>query len=667
MRRLNLFWFFLTGLGIFLSVFGLSNLPNHAISASEKLVLDTQTQRLLKPDISLESGLNPFQHGQPVVLSVQSGFNQWQLPVLNQRDGWLISVGYAGQRDASIPLKMRFESVKQKKAGGLNHDETLIPLVKLKRNEALTRHRVARPKLSAANKSSMKVSDNKQFMIQTRTGSSDDRQNYETITATAVASGLRATVYVDQRDRREVSQDVADAIVRIMDDEIPAKVIPRIGDVADTDGNGRLQIVMTQVLDRMADGKLSLDGFVRPSDFDPMGVLPVSHASDLIFLNRRVTEVDYLKSLLAHEFTHAVAATRRQSLEGGNPTEEESWLEEGLAHLSERWMDGSWQNLGYRISAFYRSPEKSRLVVNDQVGLRSGRAHGHRGASFSFLNWCESEFGENLPTQLMDSQFSGVRNLENATGESFETLFRHWSVQLMREMAGLDPIEKIRGKALLGDWLAGTPWGTQVILGKEPAEFEWQPTGTSLKFFELSTLESDEYQTAIELSLQVENPDEVQITAIPVSDRHRGLNVSVVPLDESLADVSGYQVQLVLENLDASRPLKLQAVSWETASSRADAESLSRHRGFLDTLKLAHLFGAQELKPGARLVSPPIRISLWNGLSGPTEIAWKIVTHDSSIGRPLFSYSSTLLHWGASEPSELARGFRVHQERLLQR
>jgi hypothetical protein len=238
----------------------------------------------------------------------------------------------------------------------------------------------------------------------------------------------------------------------------------------------------------------------------------------------------------------------------------------------------------------------------------------------------------------------------------------------MREMAGLDPIEKIRGKALLGDWLAGTPWSTQVILNKQHADFEWQPTGTSLKFFELSTLEleSDEHQTAIELSLEVDNPDEVQITAIPVFDRHRGLNVSIVPLHDSLADASGYQVQLVLENLDASRPLKLQAVSWETASSRADAESLSRHRGLLDTLKLAHLFGAQELKPGARLVSPPIRISLWNGLTGPTEIAWKIVTHDS-IGRPLFSYSSTLLHWGASEPSELARGFRIHQERPLQR
>ncbi|MFM1803115.1 MAG: Neutral metalloprotease precursor, partial [Planctomycetota bacterium] len=411
MRRLNLFWFFLTGLGIFLSVLGFSNLTNRAISASEKFVLNNDTQRLLKSDLPLDSSLNPFQHSQPVVLPVHSGFNQWQLPVFNQRDGWLISVGYTGQRDGSMPLKMRFESVEQKKAGVVNRNDTLIPLVKLKRKEALTRHRVARPKLSAANKSTTEQNDSKEFMIQTRTGSSDIRQNYETITATAVASGLRATVYVDQRDRKVVSQDVADAIVRIMDDEIPARVIPRIGDVADTDGNGRLHIVMTQVLDRMADGKLSLDGFVRPSDFDPMGVLPVSHASDLIFLNSRVTEVDYLKSLLAHEFTHAVAATRRQSLENGSSTEEESWLEEGLAHLSERWMDGSWQNLGYRISAFYRSPEKSRLVVNDQVGLRSGRAHGHRGASFSFLNWCESEFGENLPAQLMDSQFSGVRNL----------------------------------------------------------------------------------------------------------------------------------------------------------------------------------------------------------------------------------------------------------------
>lgn len=607
-----------------------------------------------------------FSPGQPLVMPVRSGINRWVLPMPNPRDGWLISVGSVAVQDSAKPLALRFKTASDTSGKLENFGlEPLKPITVIPYRQSL-KHTVARPRNQSELAAAEPIGQASSFVIQTRTGPSDDLSLYEKIQTKIAAVGERVVIYVDDRDHDIVTNDVLKAIVNIMDHDIPEKVIPRIGEALDTDGNGRMNVVLTQTLNRMADGTVALDGFVRPSDFDASGSLPLSHARDMIYLNSRVTDIDYLKSLLAHEFTHAVTASARLSVAGLTAAEEESWLEEGIAHLSERWIDGSWGNLDYRVSAFYQHPENHQLIVNDQVGLGSSRAHGHRGASFLFLKWCESVFGSDLASRLIYSNLSGVRNLEAATGQGFEDLFRAWSVALMRDQECARSFDEIRSNALLDDWLAGIPSRTIVDSETEPAVFHWAPKGTSQRFFEIENRGHEGLGQSVEIQIEVESGSNVQLTAIPIRNRHSGLEITV--LESPVQSISNVEreVRLVVRNRDTERPLKLQAASWESVSPWADAQAIRQNRGFFDLLTVARWLGTNKLLPGQSLVSQPISLKLTGPILTSGKIAWKMVAHDES-GKPLFGSTQTELHRQQKEVPRFAGTSLLEELEVLRR
>src|SRR5207248_10293264 len=118
-------------------------------------------------------------------------------------------------------------------------------------------------------------------------------------------------------------------------------------------------------------------------------------------------------------------------------TEEEGWLDEGLAHLVEDLHGFSRTNVDYRASAFLSDPCRYRLVVDDYYAADLFRSHGNRGAAYLFLRWCADRFGPGLVPALVRSGRQGVANLEAVTGAAFDDLYRGWSVALF--MTGLDP------------------------------------------------------------------------------------------------------------------------------------------------------------------------------------------------------------------------------------
>src|SRR5262249_45617224 len=146
------------------------------------------------------------------------------------------------------------------------------------------------------------------------------------------------------------------------------------------------------------------------------------------------------RTLLAHEYTHAIVFS--EHLEGEylpqtQRRDEESWLNEGLAHLAEDLHDNGWSNLDYRISAFLSAPERYGLVVPDYYAAGHWRSHGHRGAAYLFLRWCSDRYGGDLARWLIQSNLTGVANLEAATGQPFAELFRQWSAALILSGAGI--------------------------------------------------------------------------------------------------------------------------------------------------------------------------------------------------------------------------------------
>jgi hypothetical protein len=243
-----------------------------------------------------------------------------------------------------------------------------------------------------------------------------------------------------------------------------------LGRCLDVDRDGRFTLLFTGWLGRLQGGKVSLGGFVRGSDFCRDLAAPYGNGCDVMYLNTDLRPGPYLRTVLAHEYAHAVAVSARLAgPPGAEPGEEESWLNEAVAHLAEDRYGYGWENLDYRVSAFLNGPERCRLVVPDYYGSGLWRDPGTRGATYLFLRWCADRHGDELAARLIQSDLSGVANLEAATQECFADLFRQWTAALALSgtnlaAADLAPLRQIDPRRPLGGRLLCGPRQDEVPL-----------------------------------------------------------------------------------------------------------------------------------------------------------------------------------------------------------
>src|SRR5262249_20656664 len=131
--------------------------------------------------------------------------------------------------------------------------------------------------------------------------------SYVTVTADLRAVGKHCLVYVDhdQTEPDRLQPTIKDAVAAF-DDEIYPHACERLGHALDVDRDGRFTILFTGWLNRLGGGKIKLDGFVRGSDFYRDLDAPYGNRCDMMYLNPELKPGAYLRTLLAHEYTHAV-------------------------------------------------------------------------------------------------------------------------------------------------------------------------------------------------------------------------------------------------------------------------------------------------------------------------------------------------------------------------
>ena len=120
--------------------------------------------------------------------------------------------------------------------------------------------------------------------------------NYATVTAELAQVGVRCQVYLDRDEpkSKELAATVAE-IVRVFDDEVQPWSRRHLGEVHDTDGDGRFTILLSPWLSRLHGGKVALDGFVRGSDFLREAARPFSNQCDMLALNSRLRPGPHLR------------------------------------------------------------------------------------------------------------------------------------------------------------------------------------------------------------------------------------------------------------------------------------------------------------------------------------------------------------------------------------
>ncbi|HEV8068226.1 MAG TPA: hypothetical protein VGP76_10840 [Planctomycetaceae bacterium] len=350
------------------------------------------------------------------------------------------------------------------------------------------------------------------FALHVTDGSLDDPNQYAKVPAHEVARGRNVRVYLDdQQSLGELAPGLVRSIAELFDNEL----IPRFGEVfgtyRDVDGDGRFSVLLSPWLARLQGGRTSIGGFVRGSDFQQFISPPFSNRCDMMYVNSQTIPGPHLRTLLIHEYTHAVSFSRRTAGQPGKLAfpEEEDWLNEALAHCAESLFDGGWTNLDYRISRYLNDTAAYPLVVEDYYRAGLWRCHGCRGATYLFLRYCVERFGTQTLTRLVATPARGRRNLELATGCSFERLFREWTLSLLEsrdrqgKTASSDPPQKStpvcgasRGQMAnldlyepLGPWGLAGPRQRKWQIDSGPVNIELK--GTSAAFVELSASGKD--------------------------------------------------------------------------------------------------------------------------------------------------------------------------------
>ena len=227
------------------------------------------------------------------------------------------------------------------------------------------------------------------FHLLARAGDPAIPSHYRAVEADLRAVGRRVQVYVDRGDTARVGPDLLRDIVATFDGHVLPVAADRLDLARDVDGDGRFTILLTGMLAHLADGKLTADGFVRGADFDASLPPPLGNRCDMMYLNANLRPGPYLRTVLAHEYTHAVVFCRKslsQAAGGRLGPEEEGWLDEALAHLAEDLHGFSRSNLDYRVRAFLDAPSAYRLLVDDYYAAGLFRSHGNRGSTYLFLH-----------------------------------------------------------------------------------------------------------------------------------------------------------------------------------------------------------------------------------------------------------------------------------------
>lgn len=320
------------------------------------------------------------------------------------------------------------------------------------------------------------------FFLHVTEGALDDPAQYTRIVARPVARASRACVWLDRQcpfDPRlkRLSEDVA----RECDSLLPS-LEAHVAPLRDVDRDGKLAVLVTPWMGNLQGGRTSLGGFVRSVDFRARLAPPLGNQADVLYLNAAAAPGPALRTLLSHELTHACALTPRLPSKPGRRglPDEDDWISEGLAHLSEV-AHGGWSNVDHRAARFLTDPARYPLVVSDYYHSGLWRNHGCRGSTWLFHRWCEATFGEGYVSRMAAGPHSGVQNVERTTGVSFEDLFRGWSLSLLKEDVRSED-RPVGGRSSKGDAdVRGPPQSAGRFLLDGPRIVRWESSQKSLE------------------------------------------------------------------------------------------------------------------------------------------------------------------------------------------
>jgi len=245
--------------------------------------------------------------------------------------------------------------------------------------------------------------------------------------------GRHVAVYVAGGSKCAADDQLAGSLVEQVETSELLDAIGRlIHPLIDVDNDGHLTIVLSDIDDRITEGcsgeaASPVRGCVRPDDW-------MRHdqgfSGDIIYLDRRLSATASHMELLTHELTHAAICSAGIAA-GHDRVRLPNWLNEAIAHTSERALTAGRQNLNPRLSSFLRDTAACPIIPDTQLATLATRRGGPRAAAATFVDVLLSE-GLTL-SQLAQPDGDALEYIQQRSERSFAELLTRWAAAVTAE------------------------------------------------------------------------------------------------------------------------------------------------------------------------------------------------------------------------------------------
>ncbi len=336
----------------------------------------------------------------------------------------------------------------------------------------------------------LSVNDEVEFRIRSNPS---DNEVFTTTSAMLWAQGTRCNIFVDRKhpvvqspatatDADTFTTDQLKTLATIFDDNIYKLETAILGEPSDVDGDGRINILITPVLN----STLEVDSYTDSRNvlpFEPIAN-PISNESEVIYLfapdslgnynplgQWGFTATQYLSKTvaawLAFQLAHIISYNQHVLLldEDENPTAEKDWIDDGIGALMADlagfniWRDSVFLTLG--------QPHLDDLRKSEDLDYRS-----FEGAEYLFmLYYFQSQIDttvqdtnadgidddiSTLGRNLMTSQLTDIEGLEAAVDYTFDSeketefqaIFKDWTIAVATSGSGRTDLQQSSQTAL---------------------------------------------------------------------------------------------------------------------------------------------------------------------------------------------------------------------------
>jgi hypothetical protein len=237
----------------------------------------------------------------------------------------------------------------------------------------------------------------------------------QTVTATLVATNTRAVAYLDNAlaaSDKNITTAQIEAMLNTFSNSTFATITNMYGAPSDVDNDGKVIFLYTHLVDRVG----GVAGFYASSSLFSTNQGGDGNVADMMFISPTQELASY-DALLAHEFQHLINFNQHVLIQNGDA--EETWLNEGLSHVAEDLVGGhiAGGNTDL-VSEFMNNPERYALTGDASLNL------GIRGAAYLFVRGLLESFGQDVPGKLVKTNKVNIANIENISGQSFDTVYR---------------------------------------------------------------------------------------------------------------------------------------------------------------------------------------------------------------------------------------------------